>query len=116
LSNSKRLEVFQKLDTADHPVGYVVPDFGLDHETQYTLNNIKNQELAMKHKLNFMNDPIPAVEESHPINYAVADFGMDPEIVTSLRNMVGAESSLNHKFGVTDKSIADNAEQWASLL
>ncbi len=33
LSNNKRLEVFQKPSYSDHPVDYVVPDFGLDHET-----------------------------------------------------------------------------------
>lgn len=70
----------------------------------------------MKHKLNFMNDPIPPVEESHPMNYSVADFGMDPEIATSLKNMKGAESSLKHKFGVTAESIADNANNWTNLV
>ena len=84
----------------DHPMNYAVPDFGLAHETKYTLNNIKNAEKKLKHELNFMNDPIPPVEEDHPMNYPVADFGMDPDIKTSLSNMTIAESDLGHKFTV----------------
>jgi len=100
----------------DHPMNYEVPDFGLAHETKYTLNNIKNAELKLKHNLNFMNDPLPAVEESHPVNYAVADFGMDPEIKTSLSNMGIAESDLGHKLTIKDESVAENADQWTNLV
>jgi hypothetical protein len=115
LSNNKRLEVFQKEVYADHPVDYVVPDFGMDHEIKYSLNNTKNTETKLKHKLNFMNDPVPPIEDNHPMNYPVADFGMDPEIVTSLKNMVGAESSLNHKFDVTDKSVPEYSKDWSLI-
>jgi hypothetical protein len=66
-------EVFQIPMYSDHPVDYAVPDFGIAHETRYTLNNIKNAETKLKHKLNFMNDPLPT--DDHPVNYATADFG-----------------------------------------
>ena len=72
----------------DHPMDYKVPDFGLAHETRYTLNNIQNAEKKYKHKLNFMNDPD---EDDIPRGYKVADFGVDPEITTTLANMRNAE-------------------------
>ena len=108
-------EVFQIPYEKDHPMDYAVPDFGIAHETKYTLNNIKNAELKLKHKLNFFNDPVPPLADDHPMNYKVADFGQDPEITTSLNNMVAAESDLGHKFGVTKESVQENAPNWAAI-
>ena len=48
----------------------------------------------MKHKLNFMNDPIPPVEESHPMNYPVPDFGVDEDVKFTQNNIGNAEQSL----------------------
>ena len=96
----------------DHPIDYPVPDFGIAHETKYTLNNISNAEKKLKHKLTFMYDPIPPVEDAHPMNYPVPDFGMDPDIKNSLSNMKSAESDLGIKFNVEPKSIADNNAAW----
>ena len=45
----------------------------------------------MKHKLNFMNDPIPPVEESHPMNYPVPDFGVDEDVKFTQNNIGNAE-------------------------
>jgi len=115
-NNTPVREVFQIPYEADHPVDYVVPDFGIAHETKYTLANIKNTEIKLKHKLNFFNDPVPPKEESHPVNYKVADFGMDPDIITSLANMGQAEVSEGHKFGITKESVPENAPQWTDLV
>jgi len=101
--------------TEDHPMDYKVADFGIAHETRYTLNNIKNAEIKLKHKLNFMNDPVPPIEDDHPMGYKVADFGMDPEISTSIKNMKNAESDLFHKFEVTDKSVPEYSKDWSYL-
>jgi len=115
LSNSKRLEVFQRPVYTEYPIDYKVPYYGVDEDVKTTLKNTKNTETKLKHKLNFFNDPVPPVEDNHPMNYPVADFGMDPEIATSLKNMAGAESSLDHKFGVTKDSISDQAPNWSYL-
>ena len=80
----RRLVHMLKLED-DHPVDYSVPDFGLAHETRYTLNNIAKAEKQYKHKLNFMNDPDPA--EDHPVNYNVANFGVDEDIKTTQSNI-----------------------------
>jgi hypothetical protein len=80
------------------------------HETRYTLNNIKNAEKKLNHKLNFMNDPLP--KDDHPVDYKVADFGIDRDIQASIKNMKNAEVSLGHKFGVKKQSVAENAPQW----
>lgn len=109
-------EVFMIPYEKDHPVDYPVPDFGLAHETKYTLNNIKNAEIKLKHKLNFMNDPVPPTDDDHPVDYKVPDFGMDPDIKTSLYNMGAAEQSLDHKFGVTKESVYENAPNWTNLI
>ena len=114
-ANAPVREAFMIPYTKDHPMDYPVADFGLAHETKYTLNNIQNAEKKLKHKLNFMNDPVPPVEDNHPMDYPVADFGMDPEIKTSLKNMVNAESDLDHKFTVTDKSVPEYSKDWAAL-
>jgi len=72
------LLVHQKPAYSDHPVDYVVPDFGLDHDITTSLNNTKNQELRLKHKINFPNEEIPV--DQHPMNYFVPDFGLDEDV------------------------------------
>ena len=104
LATANPLLVHQKPAYSDHPVDYFVPDFGLAHETQYTLNNIKKTEKKLKHKLNFMNDK-PDPKDEYPMNYKVANFGQDPEITTTLSNMRAAEDRLDTKFTVTKESV-----------
>ena len=90
----KVLEVHQKPAAKDHPMDYDVPDFGLDHEIRYTQNNIANTEKSMKHKLNFMNDPVPPKDQDRPINYKVPDFGVDEDVKNTQYNIGNAENSL----------------------
>ena len=66
-------EVFMIPHEKDHPIDYAVADFGMDHETKYTLKNIGNSEKTLKHKLNFMNDDLKLDE--YPVDYPVASFG-----------------------------------------
>jgi hypothetical protein len=77
----------------------------MSHEIRYSLNNTKNSEKLLKHKINFFNEELPKPIEE----YKVPDFGVEPDIVTSLNNMRRAESVLNHKFNVTKESVPENA-------
>jgi hypothetical protein len=94
LSNSKVLEVHQKPIYSDHAVDYAVADFGLDHETRYTLNNIKLTEALMKHKLNFMNDSGVPAEDDFNKDYKVADFGVDDDVKNVGAAIGNAETRL----------------------
>ena len=43
-ANAPRRLAHMLKEEEDHPMDYTVPNFGLAHETRYTLNNIKNAE------------------------------------------------------------------------
>lgn len=91
-SGASELLIHQKPAYADHPVDYFVPDFGKDHDIVASLADTKLEEKRLKHKINFMNEPLPY---DHPKNYKVADFGVDQDILATQKNIKGAEESLD---------------------
>ena len=61
------LLVHQKPEYSDYAVDYKVPNFGMAHEMRYTQDNIAQAEAQYKHKLNFMNEPLPVDNDGqHP--------------------------------------------------
>ena len=79
-----------------HPVDYVVPNFGLDHDIIAAQNNIKLEENRLGHewKATLKKD----LAKPHPQNYFVPNFGLDHNIVASLDNLKTAEK----KYGTWD--------------
>ena len=68
--NATPLLVHQKPDNEDglgYPINYFVPHFGVDTDIAASLSNTNNEETRLKHKINFMNEPIPVDNDGeHP--------------------------------------------------
>ena len=73
------------------PMGYAVPNFGVDRDVIATQKHIKDQELRLKHKYTPDSLKPPA---GIPRDYAVPNFGMDADIVGTQKHLKQAEKKL----------------------
>lgn len=83
---------------AGHPVDYFVPDFGVDHDIEASLNDMRNTEDKLAHKL-----VIPEAKEPDR-NYFVPDFGVDHDVENTLNNISLEEEIQKHKWTPTQDS------------
>lgn len=90
-----------------HPMNYYVPNFGVDHDIQASLKNLKDQEkkhgewkipksedIGVSTDLRMESDPIcnssgctqykhPKGKDKYPTDYPVPNFGVDHDILSS---------------------------------
>ena len=95
----------------DWPVGYKVPDFGVDKDIIDARQNIASTEKKLKKtmKASFEATKDPLV----PRNYKVPDFGVDKDIIDARAAIKGAEKKLNFKFHADFKLTDGVARNYA---
>jgi hypothetical protein len=79
-------------NTPDWPIGYTVPNFGVDHDVMSTQQHIASAEGALKHQFQASFEK----PKGHPVDYFVPNFGKDRDLVINDINLADAERQHSH--------------------
>jgi hypothetical protein len=79
-------------NTPDWPIGYTVPNFGVDHDVMSTQQHIASAEGALNHQFQASFEK----PKGHPVDYFVPNFGKDRDLVINDINLADAERQHSH--------------------
>ena len=77
------------------PVGYTVPDFGVDSDIIASTQSLSAAESGLSHGTWAPTFKHP---EGHPMDYPVPNFGVDTDILSTATSLNVAEAITKHKW------------------
>ena len=84
----------------DWPIGYKVPNFGVDKDIISTQGHIKAAEKRLKQKFTATFKKA----KSHPVDYPVVNLGIDKDILDAQASIAGTETILGKWTPTQDKN------------